>query len=600
MKTHGRGSGQAMLVAAIAGLALLLLVGVVFAQPGSPETTITLSSAPSPPTAIKPGEAQTFQWQIIATSTPVSVSYEVSNIDTGQPIESQVYPGSTGLNLTRSYVLPTTYVLPFGRLFERYRVRIEYYSLESGNEANAEAIFWVTQDTGSLKVVKFNDRDGDGLRDPGDEGVAGVLFTLRIQGQNLSRLTDANGEILWTNVPVGTYQVTETVPAGTVNTTPIVQQPTVTANATTTILFGNRVIPGALEALVWVDLNGDRIRDPGEPPYPGATVAFVSPCGDDGSGVTGAGGLVVWPNRCVGNYTVTLTVPPGYGATTPASVPATVVSNTTTHVEFGIQLDTACVEGQKISDTHVGLPGWTIRAQLVGGTGPIYTAVTGPGGFFRMDRLPLGTYRFWEEPQIGWFPVTPSEFQVPVLQPGAQCLHIRFKNRAATPVPPLARRAYAPVLYKRASSSGTVEPGTPTPTPQGAGCVVATKVDALAVGLPGWTIRVQPQGGGPVRSGVTNGLGAIQFDGVPGGPAVVFEEAQVGWVPVTPGVVNVMVTPGGQCAIVQFTNRQATPTPTYTNTPTSTPTSTPTPTPTATPTRPPYGDPLAHTAADHS
>ena len=83
MKTHGRGSRLAALAAGIAGLALLLLAGVVFAQPASPEATITLSSAPSPPTAIKPGGAQTFQWQIIASTTPVSVSYEVSNVDTG-------------------------------------------------------------------------------------------------------------------------------------------------------------------------------------------------------------------------------------------------------------------------------------------------------------------------------------------------------------------------------------------------------------------------------------------------------------------------------------------------------------------------------------
>jgi DNA-binding beta-propeller fold protein YncE len=41
---------------------------------------------------------------------------------------------------------------------------------------------------------------------------------------------------------------------------------------------------------------------------------------------------------------------------------------------------------------------------------------------------------------------------------------------------------------------------------------------------------------------------------------------------------------GGQCAIAQFENRQATPTPTPTNTPTNTPTPTPTNTPTNTPT----------------
>ena len=56
-------------------------------------------------------------------------------------------------------------------------------------------------------------------------------------------------------------------------------------------------------------------------------------------------------------------------------------------------------------------------------------------GYFDFDALPLGIYRFWEELQTGWTPVTPAEFEVAVLEPGDDCLHIRFKNKQATPTP---------------------------------------------------------------------------------------------------------------------------------------------------------------------
>ncbi len=148
------------------------------------------------------------------------------------------------------------------------------------------------------------------MRDAGDEGVPDVLFRVRIQGQTLGDLTDAAGEIVWRNVPIGSYVVTETGADRLHRHYANPMTATVTANVTSTVLFGNRLIPGALEALVYVDANGHGGQDPGELPFQNATVRFISPCGDGSSGVSNVAGLVLWPNRCVGDYTVLLTVPP--------------------------------------------------------------------------------------------------------------------------------------------------------------------------------------------------------------------------------------------------------------------------------------------------
>ena len=44
----------------------------------------------------------------------------------------------------------------------------------------------------------------------------------------------------------------------------------------------------------------------------------------DASGATNAPGIILWTNRCVGDYTVNLTVPAGYTPTMPIAVSATV------------------------------------------------------------------------------------------------------------------------------------------------------------------------------------------------------------------------------------------------------------------------------------
>lgn len=781
-------------VALCVALALLLGSQILASEPTTPDATISLSTAPSPPTALKPGAAQAISWQIIASTTPVSVSYQLLDLDNNAEIESQVYPGATGLSVTRAYTLPLTYTLPFGKQFERYQVRLRYFSLQAGDEAGADALFWVAQDTGNLLVEKFDDRNGNGVRDAGEPPVAGVLFALTAGGQTVREVTDSAGRIAWNGIPVGSYELAETVPPGRVATTPAQRTVQVTADATTTAVFGNRVIPGALEALVWVDADGDGVQDSGETPFAGAMVAFVSPCGDDASSVTNAAGKVTWSDRCVGQYTVNLTVPAGYVATTPTSVAATVTSNATASVAFGIRgqgglrvckfndrngngvqdvgeppvsgvtvsyrsqagatgsavtgndgcvlwpqlpvgsyavteqspvncaptndpyppeatvmpgqtptvllgnrcfgtlviktfvdangnglwdggelalggvpvawenefgdagsdvsdatgiltwllqpagiytttagllpgftattpltqtlsvpaggsavalfgqrQTSACVDGFKVDDFHVGLPGWIIRAQLADGTGPVYETSTDGTGYFRFSQLPLGLYRFWEVVQPGWAPVTLPEFEVPVTQPGDTCLRIRFKNKQATPTPtdsPIgglrSLALYLPVLLKDAVDPGRLaaQPRrvqgeiTPTVTPQGAGCVEGTKIDDLHVGLPGFVVHLQSRSGPLQFTTTTNGLGYFRFDGVPVGQYTMWEEEQTGWAPVTAPQFDITVTGGSQCVQVRFKNRQATPTPTPTDTPspTATPTNTPTPTPTATPT----------------
>jgi hypothetical protein len=95
---------------------------------------------------------------------------------------------------------------------------------------------------------------------------------------------------------------------------------------------------------------------------------------------------------------------------------------------------TGCIDGYQISDLNAGLPGWTTRARLAGGSGLIYTGVSDSTGYYRIDRLPLGVYLVWAEMQSGWEPVTPAEQTVTVSSIGA-CQQAGFTNRRRTPPP---------------------------------------------------------------------------------------------------------------------------------------------------------------------
>src|SRR5262249_57207589 len=64
--------------------------------------------------------------------------------------------------------------------------------------------------TGMLRIVKFNDHNGNGLRDAGDEGLSGWTIQL-VQGGVVvdTRTTGADGSYSFANLGPGTYTIQE-------------------------------------------------------------------------------------------------------------------------------------------------------------------------------------------------------------------------------------------------------------------------------------------------------------------------------------------------------------------------------------------------------
>ena len=129
----------------------------------------------------------------------------------------------------------------------RFEVRITVEQAESGGDGGDGG----TGRRGSISGMKFNDLDGDGVKDPGEPGMAN--WTIRLSGNGVSReaVTDENGRYSFKRLRAGTYTVSEVQQDGWEQTYPAAGSHVVELSAresVTGIDFGNceELLPGPL------------------------------------------------------------------------------------------------------------------------------------------------------------------------------------------------------------------------------------------------------------------------------------------------------------------------------------------------------------------
>ena len=216
--------------------------------------------------------------------------------------------------------------------------------------------FGFVQPMVSVGDVVWFDTDADGVQDLGEPGIPGVELTisnaddptapvLDVFGNPVTTvLTDADGNYLFADLPPGRYTVTVTgPPPGLEPTVPGAgSDPTLdsaTGSATSAALsvdgssdltldFGFVPPLVAVGDVAWVDLDGDGVQDPAEPPLPGVLVELLKPDGSpavDAFGqpvpavTTGADGAYFIGNLLAGDYRIRFTLPAGYSFTPQAA-----------------------------------------------------------------------------------------------------------------------------------------------------------------------------------------------------------------------------------------------------------------------------------------
>ena len=94
-------------------------------------------------------------------------------------------------------------------------------------------------EAGDLIVYKFEDLNKNGIHDEGEPMLESWEFTVAGPEFSDSGMTDADGELLFSDLLPGEYTATETLKDGWINTTPLSQVVDVVAGETAELWFGN-------------------------------------------------------------------------------------------------------------------------------------------------------------------------------------------------------------------------------------------------------------------------------------------------------------------------------------------------------------------------
>jgi hypothetical protein len=204
-----------------------------------------------------------------------------------------------------------------------------FYTLTPTAGQVISASFGNTPTTPStIHGVVWNDLNANGNLDTGEPLLSGIQIYIDANKNGVfdagdtQSVTDANGAYSFPNLTVGTYQIRETLAAGSkITHAPAVGFYTIalTGGQSVSASFGN-VSPGRIYGIAWKDLNGNGMLDIGEPGFPGVQVYLD--INKDGTFDTGdilqtadANGKYSFDNLAPGNYVLREIVPSGYSVT---------------------------------------------------------------------------------------------------------------------------------------------------------------------------------------------------------------------------------------------------------------------------------------------
>jgi protocatechuate 3,4-dioxygenase beta subunit len=380
----------------------------------------------------------------------------------------------------------------------------------------------------TISGMKFNDLDGDGIKDQDESGIAG--WRILLNGGLLSVTTDATGRYQFAGITPGTYTVSEEQKQGWIQTYPSSSLYTIQVNYNDDYTgndFGNYQY-STISGVKFHDLNSNGVRDINEPGLAGWLIEAIGPTTD--SVITDENGVYQFLNLIPGTYVINEVQRPGWQQTFPASekyfIAVTSGSNTP-NIDFGnIQL--GIITGTKFEDINgngvreedePGLAGWTIH--LVGPT--TRDTVTDEKGNYSFSYLLPGSYVISEEQQIGWTQKLPQAPGVYNLQIDLGTVHnnIDFGNFKDVTI--------TAVKYDDTDGDGTLDMGEPP--------------------IEGWSMTLNNG-----QQQLTGPDGRTSWTVNTAGTYTVAEEIRSGWTSKSATSVDVTVQSGSTPAAVEFLN----------------------------------------------
>jgi uncharacterized protein (DUF2141 family) len=309
----------------------------------------------------------------------------------------------------------------------------------------ATAAVQVSTPTGILRGTVFEDHDGNGTMDTGDQGLAN--WTVRLETINnivlASTTTGTDGSYTFNNLAPGTYRIREVVKAGWLQTTINPADVLVTAGHTSTAASIGDFQLGSVKGTTFTDVTGDGFSDD-DPAQGGVTVTLYQDANGNGtldgadtissattSAASGSGtGTYSFSGLTAGTYFVRETPPTGYIQSAPPSptyYTLTVVSGTAVLGDDFDNFKTFKITGTTFNDLtgdgfsgdDVPVGGATVNLYLDDGSGTLdandklFGTVVTPAsevitGFYSFNNLGPGIYFVQETPPSGYAQTAPT------------------------------------------------------------------------------------------------------------------------------------------------------------------------------------------------
>jgi len=400
----------------------------------------------------------------------------------------------------------------------------------------------------TIKVYKFEDKDGDGTKDSNEDYLSGWTFTLtKPDNTTVSGTTGSHGDKTFniSSCAYGTYTLTETLQSGWYNTTGgLSQSQEITANNKIwTATFGNAKY-STIKVRKFEDKNGNGNKDSGEGWLNDWTFTLSDSGGNTiGSGSTsGSGssaGSLIFGNLVSGTYTVTETLQNGYLSTTGLNQSVSLGYAETKEIKFGnAQLAEICIykfkdlDGDGAKDEgEPYLPNWTFKLYDAQDNyiGEATTQDHG-GGEIKATFwvfVPYNqskTFKAVEQPQQGYYPTTPTQQWTTSISYGGWA-ELFFGNAPYGEI-----KVYK---FEDLDGDGTWDIGEPP--------------------LPDWEFQLSQSQF--ITSGVTGQNGSLLFGNLKAGDYTVTEVLSDDYQPTTSNPQSTSVTPGQQ-ATLTFGNQR--------------------------------------------
>jgi len=348
--------------------------------------------------------------------TDANGNYSFANLSFGDYIVSEVNQNGWLQTLPST---PSTYTL----------------SIVSGS-------IYATKDFGNFKLgtisgMKYNDNNGNGQRDNGENGL--INWKIKLSGAKMdSTLTDESGNYSFSNLMSGDYVVSEQQQSGwmqTMPSTPGTYSLTIVSGSTLSGKdFGNLQL-STISGVIFLDQDGDGVKDNGEVGIAGWKIRLTGNKID--SVFSDANGAYIFNSIQAGNYVVSEVIQAGWVQTLPANnatYPITLTPGLNeTGKDFG-NSQLGSVSGMvfndmngngMIEDGENGFQGWKIKI-----TGTKNDSVTtSANGSYTFAGIPVGTYSVSSVAQSGYtltVPVSPGTYSPIVIESGTNVSGLNF------------------------------------------------------------------------------------------------------------------------------------------------------------------------------